>query len=473
MSSDFGYPAIAQFTSFRAAPIMMKTVQPLAQLPAPKAHVLLGHSSYFSKDPLQFLCECAQQYGDMVPLRLGFSQACFVSDPSLMMEVLRERTIFTKNTPGWRAIRTLVGTGLLGSDGDFWARQRQLTQPIFHHQRIMAYGSLMVKATEHLLDRWQDGTVRDVHQDMMRLTLDVVMQTLLGVDLAAQEAQAIAHALDVSMQWFAQQQKQGFLLPNNFPLPLTQRYFAAIRKMDDLVYQLVRQRRANQQDTGDLLSMLLQVKDETDGSQMSDRQLRDELTTLVLAGHETTANALAWTWMLLAQHPEVEAQLHHELDTVLQGRSPTVGDIPNLPITQNILKESMRLYPPVVLIARSASQPYVLKGHEIPQNCVMLMSPWVMHRSDRYFDDPTAFKPQRWEQDFEKQLPKGVYIPFGEGPRICIGKGFAQMEATLMLATLAQHYQLRLAPGQTVQPQPSITLRPKHGLRMTLQARSH
>lgn len=387
------------------------------------------------------------------------------------MEVLRERTIFTKNTPGWRAIRTLVGLGLLGSDGDYWARQRQLTQPVFHHQRIIAYGDLMVKAAERLLNTWQDGAVRDIHQDMMRLTLDIVMQTLLGVDLEGEAAQAIAHALDLSMQWFSQQQKQGFLLPPHFPLPLTRRYFAAIKVMDDLIYQLIQQRRASAADTDDLLSMLLQVKDETDGSQMSDRQLRDELTTLVLAGHETTANALAWTWMLLAQHPAVEAQLHQELDTVLQGRSPTVADIAHLPVTQTILKESMRLYPPVVLIARSASQAYVLQGYQIPKDCIMMMSPWVMHRRDRYFTDPHSFKPERWQPDLEKQLPRGVYIPFGEGPRICIGKGFAQMEAILILATLAQKYQLDLTPGQTIEALPSITLRPRYGLRMTLQKR--
>ncbi|MEL7315166.1 MAG: cytochrome P450 [Cyanobacteria bacterium J06559_3] len=452
---------------------MVEATQPLEQLPRPKAHFLLGHSTSFAKAPLQFLCNCAEQYGGIVPLRLGVSPACLLADPDIIMEVLRERTVFTKNTPGWQAIRTLVGRGLLGSDGDYWARQRQLTQPVFHQQRIIAYGDLMVQATEKLLRTWQDDTTRDVHQDMMRLTLDIVMQTLLSVDLEGEAAQAIAHALDLSMQWFSQQQKQGFLLPNNFPLPLTRRYLAAVNAMDELIYQLIQQRRASKDDTGDLLAMLLQVKDETDGSQMSDRQLRDELTTLVLAGHETTANAMAWTWMLLAQNPAVATQLHQELDAVLQGRSPTVVDIPQLPVTQAILKESMRLYPPVSLIARSASQAYVLQSYQIPKNCIILMSPWVMQRSDRYFEEPLAFKPERWQSDLEKQLPKGVYIPFGEGPRICIGKGFAQMEATLILATLAQQYQLDLMPEATIEPLPSITLRPKGGVRMTLRRRLH
>lgn len=448
-------------------------MRPLTQLPGPKAHFLLGHSSSFAQDPLGFLHGCAQQYGGIVPLRLGFSPACFLADPSAILEVLRERTVFTKNTPGWQAIRTLVGRGLLGSDGDYWARQRRLTQPVFNHQRITAYGDLMVQATKKLLKAWQDDTVRNIHQDMMHLTLDIVMQTLLSVDLGAEEAQAISYALDLSMEWFSQQQKQGFLLPNNFPLPLTRRYLAAVKIMDDLIYQLIQHRRTSKTDTGDLLSMLLQVKDEVDGSQMSDRQLRDELITLVLAGHETTANALAWTWVLLAQNPSVEGQLHQELDTVLQGRSPTVADIAQLPITQTILKESMRLYPPVSLMARSASQAYVLQGCQIPKGCIILISPWVMHRRDRDFPEPLSFQPARWQNDLEKQLPKGVYIPFGEGPRICIGKGFAQMEATLILATLAQQYQLCLAPSQTVEPFASITLRPKHGLCMSLSLRAN
>ena len=452
---------------------MIETIRPLNQLPTPKAHFLLGHSTYFSQDPLQFLCDCAQHHGGIVPLRLGFTQTCLLTDPSAIIEVLRERAIFTKNTPGWRSIRTLVGSGLLGSDGDFWARQRQLTQPIFHHQRIISYGDLMVNAADRLLHTWQDGAVRNIHQDMMHLTLDIVMQTLLGIGIEDREAQAISHALDLSMKWFSQQQKQGFLLPNNIPFPLTRRYFAAIRTMDDFIYHLIQQRRTSQKDSGDLLSMLLQVKDETDGSQMSDRQLRDELATLILAGHETTANALTWTWMLLAQNPHVEAQLHQELDTVLQGRSPTVEDMPHLPFTQAVLKESIRLYPPVVLMARSAEQAYVLKGIRIPKNCVVLMSPWVLHRSDRYFVDPLEFKPERWGNNLEKQLPKGVYIPFGEGPRICIGKGFAQMEATLLLATLAQHFQLRLVSDQPIEVIPSITLRPKGGMPMTISRRSN
>ncbi|ERN42138.1 cytochrome P450 [Rubidibacter lacunae KORDI 51-2] len=450
---------------------MAEETRSLKQLPAPKAGFLLGHSTHFSKDPLKFLCDCERSYSSIVPLRLGLSQTCFLTDPSFIAEVLRERTVFVKNTPGWQAIRTLVGVGLLGSDGDFWTRQRKLTQPTFHQRRIVAFGELMVKATEKMLVDWKENAVRDIHRDMMDLTLDIVMQALLNVNIEGKEAKAIARALDLSMKWFSQQQKRGFLLPINIPLPLTRRYFASVREMDGFIFKLIQQRRVSSEDTGDLLSMLLHVKDETDGSQMSDRQLRDELATLMLAGHETTANALTWTWMLLAQNPQVEAKLHQELDVVLQGRLPSAADLPHLTFAQNILKESMRLYPPIVLMARSAIQDYVLMGCRIPKKCIVLMSPWVMHRSDRYFEDPLSFQPERWENDMEKRLPKCTYFPFGEGPRICIGKSFAQMESILILATIAQRYRLRLETEHEIVPFPSITLRPRDGLQMHLLRR--
>ncbi|WP_448571942.1 cytochrome P450 [Trichothermofontia sp.] len=445
----------------------MPTVQPLSVLPAPKPQWLLGHSPLFAQDPLQFLCHCEQTYRGMVPLRLGLSQACLLTNPAYIEAVLREHTIFIKDTPGWRAIRTLVGIGLLTSEGAFWAKQRRLTQLVFHQQRINTYSGLMVAATEKLQHRWQAGDRRDIHQDMMHLTLDIVTRTLFNLEMVGEDAQIIERALSLSMAWFSRQQKQGFSLPPWLPFPYTQRYLKAVAALDQVIDRLIQERRASGDAPEDLLSLLLQVRDE-DGSQMSDRQLRDELKTLILAGHETTANTLAWTWMLLAQHPECEAKLWQELDTVLQGRSPTLLDIPNLPYTQQVLQEAMRLYPPVVVLARSATQDYALDGYQIPKNCIMLSSPWAMQRSDRYFANPLAFQPERWQDGLEKQLPKCVYFPFGDGPRICIGKSFAQMEAVLILATLAQQYQLQLVPGQTITPFPSITLRPKPGIQVQL-----
>ena len=326
----------------------------------------------------------------------------------------------------------------------------------------------MVNATVNLLNEWKDGTQIDIHRDMMRLTLDIVTQSLFNVDVAGPEAKTIAHGLELSMDWFSLQQRQGFLIPPVIPMPATLKYRAGVKEMDKFILNLIRERRSGQVDQGDLLSMFLQVRDENDGSPMSDRQLRDELITLILAGHETTANALTWTWMLLAQHPKVEQQLWAELDQVLGGRSPAMEDISKLPYTQWVLKESMRLYPPVVLLARSLTQDYDLDGYLIPKNTTTLCSPWVVHRSDRTFSDPLAFNPERWRENFEKQLPKCAYFPFGEGPRICIGKGFAQMEAILILATLAQKYQVIVIPDQTIALLPSIALRPKYGLQVQL-----
>jgi cytochrome P450 len=329
----------------------------------------------------------------------------------------------------------------------------------------------MVNYSERMLQTWQDGETRDVHEDMMRLTLNIVMKAIFNSDVNEGEAQSVAHALDVAMHWFESKRKQNFLIWEWFPRPENIRYKNAIQQMDQTIYDLIDQRRQSGEDPGDLLSMLMNATDEVDGSQMNNKQLRDEVATLMLAGHETTANALSWTWMLLAQHPEVEAKLLEELQAVLDGRSPTMADLPRLRYTDQVIKESMRLYPPVALLGREAAGEAEIGGYTVPPGCVIMISQWVMHRSDRYFKDPEAFKPERWENDLERQLPRGVYIPFGDGPRICIGKGFALMEAVLLLATIAQKFKLSLMPNFPIVPQPSITLRPEFGIKVTLSKR--
>jgi cytochrome P450 len=344
-------------------------------------------------------------------------------------------------------------------------------QPVFHHQRIAAYAETMVAYTARLLETWQDGEIRDIHRDMTQLTLNVVTKTLFDRDMEGTEARDVAHALDVAMEWFASQRQWGFMLPYWVPTDVNRRYARALEEMDSSIYNLIRERRAGGENTGDLLSMLLQVQDETDGSRMSDRQLRDELATMVLAGHETTSNALAWTWMLLAQHPEVEARLLEEIQAVLGDRQPTAADLPLLPYTRAVIQESMRLYPPVFMQARSAARDCEVAGYRISANSIVLVSQWVMHRSDRYFEEPEAFRPERWANDFEKTLPKGVYFPFGEGPRICIGKGFALMEAALILASIARRFQLSLVPEHPIELLPAITLRPKYGIEVTVAKR--
>ncbi|MGB3759251.1 MAG: cytochrome P450, partial [Rivularia sp. (in: cyanobacteria)] len=271
---------------------------------------------------------------------------------------------------------------------------------------------------------------------------------------------------------FESKRKQNFLIWEWFPRPENIRYRNAISKMDESIYSLIQQKRDRNADGTDLLSMLMQARDEDDNSQMSDKQLRDEVATLMLAGHETTANALSWTWMLLAQHHRVEAKLWDELKSVLGGRLPTIEDLQQLQYANMVIKESMRLYPPVAIFGRETVEDYQLDDYEIPAGCVVMMSQWVMHRNPKYFDNSEEFIPERWENDLEKRLPRGVYIPFGDGPRICIGKGFAMMEAVLILATVAQKYKLKLVEDHPIVPQPSITLRPEHGIKVEITKRN-
>jgi len=445
--------------------------QPLEQLAGPKGSYFLGNTIDFAKDPLGFLTHCGRDYGDIVPLRFGLKKGCFLAQPKYIEAVLQEREVFSKNTPAWNVLKSLIGNGLLTSEGEFWQRQRRLLQPAFYQQRIATYGKIMVDYTEQQIRTWQTEEVRDIHQEMTRLTFNIVTKTLFNVDLAGTEARTIAETLDVMMQWFTARRKQAFLPLDWLPTAINRRYQRALKVMDQKIYQLIQQRRSSNLDSGDLLSMLIAVRDEVDGSQMTDRQLRDELVTLIMAGHETTANALSWTWMLLSQSSEVEAKLLQELQHVLAGRSPTVADLPQLSYAQQIIKEAMRLYPPVYSIGRSANRAYNLDGYQLPAGCVIVFSPWVTHRHPQYFSNPEQFQPDRWAGDLEKQLPKCVYFPFGDGPRICIGKNFALMEATLLLATIAQKFQLTLQSDQPIVPAPSITLRPKNGIHVKITKR--
>lgn len=437
-------------------------------LPRPPVHPLLGHTSSFADDPLGFLTHCGQDYGDIVPLRFITGTLFLLTRPEHIETVLNHPTIFTKNTLTWRAFQTLVGRGLLTSGGDYWAKQRRLIQPLFHQQRITAYADIMVAQTQQMLATWADGDTLDLHQQISQLTLGIVTQALLDVDLNSDAAQAVAFALDQAMLWFERQRRVAFLPLQWWPSKGNRTYRQALKQLDETVYGLIRQRR--NRGGQDLLAMLMQVEDE-DGSRMSDRQLRDEVTTLILAGHETTATALSWTWVLLSQNPKVETKLMAELQA-LGDRVPTVADLPQLTYTRQILQEAMRIYPPVFTFARSVEQDFDLGDYQIPAGSLVMSSPWVMHRSECYFADPLAFRPERWANDLEKTLPKGVYFPFGDGPRVCIGKSFALMEAVLILAAIAKQFRLTLAPDHSIEPLPSITLRPRYGIKVQLSRRA-
>jgi cytochrome P450 len=429
----------------------------------------------YSRDPLGFMT-CRARDGEIVPLRFEGELYCLLTNPAHITEVLKDRVRFIKDQ-GTQRLRGLLGNGLITSEGDFWQRQRRLTQPMFHHQRISQYGAVMVDYTQQMLQTWKAGQVVDIHAEMMRLALNIVMKTIFDRDVSDREAHHIAHALDESMNWYFMQDvdngatwlDRGFQALGLRISETDRRYQEALTLLDQTVYAMIQQRRQSQTPATDLLSMLMQIEDADDGSRMSDRQVHDEVTTMITAGHETTANTLSWAWMLLAQHPQVRTQLRAELDRVLQGRAVTFEDLPQLSYANWVIKETMRLYPTVTDVSREATEDCEIGGFQVPKGTTLVMSQWVMHHNGRYFTEPEEFNPDRWANDFEKQLPRGVYFPFGDGPRICIGSSFAMMEAVLLLVTIAQQFDLSLVAEHEIELQPSFTLRPKGGIQVMLE----
>ena len=438
--------------------------------PGPRGHLLVGSLPEFRRDVLGFFIECARRYGDVVPIRVPRRQLVLLSHPDLIEEVLTARVRHTTKTVLLRMLRPVLGDGLLLNEGEPWLRQRRLIQPAFHRVRIAAYGDVMAGYADRAMAEWKDGQTRDVHADMMAVTQAIVAKTLFDADVS-DAAWDVGQALHVLMEDFSQRRTRLFELPSFVPTPGRRRARRAVERLNRLVYDIIAARRASGEDRGDLLSLLLHAQDADDGSRMTDRQVRDEIMTLFLAGHETTAVSLSWTWYLLAQHPEVEARLIEELRSVLGGRLPTVADLPRLRYMEMVVTESMRLYPPAYTITRRVAEPCEVGGHPIPRETVLVMSQWVVHRDARWFDEPAAFHPDRWENDLAKRLPRYAYFPFGGGPRLCIGNTFAMMEATLLLATIAQRFRFSLAPGASVKPMLSVTLRPADGIRMMLSAR--
>ena len=439
--------------------------------PGPKGHVFLGSLPEFTQDMLGFSAHCAQTYGDVVSLRLVNHPVCLLNHPEHFEYVLiTHHRNFIKHRLFWRHVTAMFGKGLLVNEGDPWLRQRRLMQPTFHREQISTYGQVMVRYTEQMLNDWRDGETLDIHPQMRQLTMGIVAKALFDVEMASDVEQRISHALDLAIKEIVTRIRRPFKIADWVPIPGNLRYQRTVRQLNELVYGIIKARRASKADRGDLLSRLMTVQNE-DGSTMTDRQLRDEVVTFFLAGHDTTALTLVWTWYLLSQHPEVATKLLAELDSVLNGRPPTVDDVPRLSYTRMVITESMRLYPPAYSLGREAVNDCEIGGYVIPRGTTVLLSPWVMHRDERFFEQPEAFIPQRWADDLAKRLPRLAYLPFGGGPRVCIGQSFAMMEAALLLTTIAQRFNLTLSPDQQVEPLTSITLQPKSGMRMSLSAR--
>ena len=441
----------------------------LTSLPAPKSDLIWGHGTEFNANQLRYLTELAGQYGDIVPLRLFLYRAAFFNRPDLVEEILvTKHRAFVKSI-AFRRFAEVAGDGVITSDGDLWRRQHRLVQPAFHRERIEGFAGTMVERAQRLQEAWCAGEEREIQSDMMRVTLEVVCRTLFSADVAG-EARTLGTAFtDALESVYRRMTGVQTMVPGWVPHPTRVRVWRATRRLDRMVYRMIREHQ-EAGDRGDLLSMLLAARDE-DGQPMSDRQVRDEVMNIVVAGHETTACVLTWAWYLLALHPEVEARLHAEVDTVLGGRSPTVDDVPRLVYTGHVVAEVLRLYPPLWIITREAIRDVEIGGYLVPKGAVAMFCQWTLHRDARYFERPEQFEPERWADGLARRLPRFAYFPFGGGPRICLGNTFALMEATLILAVIAARWRLTLVPGQTIVPNGGITLRAKPGVRMTLQRR--
>ncbi|HZD47304.1 MAG TPA: cytochrome P450, partial [Silvibacterium sp.] len=405
--------------------------------------------------------------------RVGPSDIVLVNEPEFIREILivQAQSFIKERTQ--KRMKILLGEGLITSDGETHRRQRRIAAPAFHRQRIQAYGSIMVERAAAMRQAWQESAEIDVSSEMMRLSLEVVARTLFAQEVTA-DILSISHEVNAIMKLYnlliALPRAEDYL---HLPIPGLMRFRRARQRLDEVVYRMIGEHRAAGIDRGDLLSMLIRSRDEElDHSAMTDEQLRDEVLTIFLAGYETVANALSWTWMLLAQNPAAEVKLHQELDSVLGGRLPSIDDLPQLRYTEMVLAESMRLYPPAWAMGRQATRDVALGPYLLPAGTYFFFSQYIIQRSAENFPDPLRFDPERFTPERKAGRSKFVYFPFGAGGRQCIGESFAWMEATLVLATLAQRWRLRLIPNQRLEVQPKITLRPKYGIRMVPETRS-
>jgi cytochrome P450 len=414
-------------------------------------------------NPIALFQHLAQTYGRMAHYRLGLSHIVFVNQLDFIQEILinQPQNFIKERTQ--RRMKILLGEGLITSDGEIHRRQRRIAAPAFHRQRIQAYGAIMVDRAAHMRAQWQPHQPIDIASQMMQLALQVVARTLFNTDVTDDVLQ-INDQVNVIMELYnyliALPRAEAYM---NWPLPGLIRFRRARAKLDKIVQRMIAGHRADGVDRGDLLSMLLASRDEeSDHSGMTDEQLRDEVLTIFLAGYETVANALTWTWYLLSQNPEAEARLHAEIDSVLSGRLPALEDLPQLRYTEMVFAESMRLYPPAWAMGRQSIADVELGPYRFPSGTYFFFSQYIIQRSPEYFPDPLRFDPDRFLPENKAGRPRFAYFPFGAGGRQCIGEAFAWMEGVLMLATIAQKWRLRFIPGQTVDVQPKITLRPKY-----------
>ena len=423
-------------------------------------------------DPTGFMTELAARYGDIVHFRNGFQHVFFLNHPEYITNVLFTHYANFVKGRGINRRRRLLGEGLITSEGDLHRRQRMHTIPAFHRQRVHGYGTVMVDSAAEHVASWQDGRTVDILQEMRRVTMAIVGRTMFSFE-SVEEIQELSRALENSMVLFKPFKLSLGGLRDRLPLPGVRRARRADEYLEDQMCRMINERRRSGEDTGDLLSMLLAAYGEESGAHLTDNaQVRDEALTVFLAGYESTATSLLWTWYLLAHHPEVEAKLHAELDAVLGSRLPTAADVPSLQYTEMVFAETLRLYPPAWRLVRYAMRDYEVGGYVVPSGSLVVVSQYVMHRDARYFPDPLRFDPQRWTTEARDSRPQGAYFPFGGGPRRCIGEVFALMEGILVIATLARSWRLRLVAEGAVDIAAAQLLRPRHPMTMVTEYRA-
>ncbi len=446
------------------------TIRPIEAIPGPPFLQVIKQAW---KDPLAFLLNAALTYGDPVRLRIRDENILVISHPDHLKHVLQDN--YKNYVKGYEVTKPLLGEGLLTIEGHAWRKRRRLMQPMFHRRRIAAMADTMVAEIQKMLARWEpyaaSGQPLDVAAEMMHMTRDVILATMFSSSISPEEAEAAGKAFQAALAHFDRYMFMPVQLPDFVPLPGSRRFRRAIETLDRIVYGLIRRRRAMANPPDDLLTMLIQAQDEESGEGLSDAQIRDEVMTIFLAGHETTANALAWTWYLLSLHPDVTRRMWAELDHVLAGRAPTFQDVAELRYTTWIFQEAMRLYPPAWIFARTAVAQDEIGGYTVPAGTPILISPYVTHRRPDLWPNPLGFDPERFTPEEVKKRHRFAYLPFSRGPRVCIGEGFAMAEGVLTLAAVGQRYRLDLLPGFPVKPRSAGTLGAKHGIQMTLHPR--
>jgi cytochrome P450 len=418
---------------------------------------------------LTFVERCRRDYGDVVGLKLAHWPTYLVHHPDLVEELLvhRHRDYTKHHSFFWSNVEAIFGRGLLTNEGDDWLRQRRLIQPAFQPERIARYAEIMVERTERMLAGWRPGELRDVRKEMMALTFQIVAETLFGADVRDDVAE-VAAAFNTGIEEIAVRFRRPIRFPDWVPVPSNLRYRRAVRRMDELILRIIRERREKGfEERDDLLSRMLRARDEAGA--MDEAQLRDEVMTMLLAGHETTALGLTWTWHLLSKHPVVDRQLHEHVRDTLGDRPPEPADVARLTYSERVFKEGLRLYPPAYGFGREATQDGELGGWPVPRGTTLIMFSWLLHRDPRWWDDPGRFHPDRWEGDLEGRLPRMAYMPFGGGPRVCIGQRFAMAEGILIVSAIAQRFRLEWLADPV--PFTSITLRPTGDLRARLLPR--